>query len=193
MSLLQEFVMANANLHRPGGVEWAVRHGVPRRVIYRPGGAAAGLARIGGSPLFQFDTGGTPAIILAVTGLSEPTEYEESLDTIYDLVAWLPAQPDEWFLRQGVAAILNPEIVEKSWMLDQPLIVNSNPLKWLQSNMEGVSILDWTACLSLHLGGVRRIVCDSNETASKITNKLNEERYWPMPDIRIRQEARHAA
>jgi len=50
----------------------------------------------------------------------------------------------------------------------------------------GNCIIDWTACLSFSLGNVGRIVADNTVFAGQLKHKLDEERCWPTPDIRIK-------
>ena len=172
-ALLQEFVAANAQLH-DGCVDWVMRQGVPESAIWKTGNAVVGVGRIEmAGPYFEFNPDGYTAIILAVTWLSEPTTYEDPLDTLGDLVAWRSADPSKWSLRRCVATILAPEAIERAVHFDQPLCMWESPLAWLQKGMVGSVILDNRTDLQFWLGNVKRIHCQTKRLAIRIERALN--------------------
>ncbi len=171
--LLHEFGAANGALHS-GSVEWVIEHGVPSDAIW-----CSQNARIGVGPIetagqhFEFNPDGQPAIVLACCWLSERTVWQEPLETLVDLVAWHPAEPDRWFLRRGTAAILNPEAIERAVFLEEPLFLWESPLQWLQCGMKGSVVLDTRADVAFWLGGVRQIYCQSRRLAERIDRALH--------------------
>ena len=189
-ALLQEFCEANAALH-DGALDWTLRQGVPESAIYKTNGAIIGVGRIETSTsYFEFNPGGRPAIVLAALWMYERTLYEEALETIGDLVAWHPAEPDKWYMRRGVAAVLNPEAIERAVHFGEPLPLWETPLAWLQNGMAGCVVLDWQADLTFHFGNVRQINCQSRRLAGQIDTALRQQHQ--MPEI-LHREVRNAA
>lgn len=179
--LLQEFAKTAARAAQPQTAAWFARHGIGRDVIFGPHCSLVGAARIEiDGQHYQPVESGRPAIILPVSWSYAPCELEP-----VDLVAWQPGRSDGWYLRKGDAVMLGEASIDRVMTVEEPLTLHQTPLDWIQAGLDGAVILDWCACLSLYLGNVRRIIADSPALARQTKRKLDEERCWPMPEIRV--------
>lgn len=134
---------------------------------------------------YQPAPSGKPAIVQPVC------PYYEIGDLCpHDLVAWHQDDPNKWWLRLGIATLINDEAVETARHLDRPLEVHETPLDWLRGGAEGVVILDWSCHLPLWLGGANRIVAPNSDLAERIDQAFQAPHQ--IPEIRIR-EVRDAA
>lgn len=50
---------------------------------------------------------------------------------IYDLVAWHPARPAQWWLHEGVGRALGEDAIDKARLWSRPLTVPANPHEWV--------------------------------------------------------------
>lgn len=187
MTLLTEFAAAAGALHRATGcVEWLSRQGIAAEVTFGPHACIAGVARIRTEGnCYEPDPDGQQAIIVPVSLSYETCELDP-----YDLVAWHPAEPGRWFARRGAADILNPEAIERSVSMDEPLQVRETPLAWLQGGMTGIVVLDWTAHLPLLLPPKLEICCATPELGHRLLNQLRKHRD-ALPLVKV-PEARDA-
>ncbi|MBT3989752.1 MAG: hypothetical protein HOC57_03510 [Rhodospirillaceae bacterium] len=108
---------------------------------------------------------------------------------VSDLVAWLPNKPIRWWLRRGIAPILNPEAIERAVHFELPLSVHRTPYQWLAAHRDGIVILDWRSNIPFWLSGVSRILTQDVHLAKKINSTFSLE----IPEIRLESEVRHAA
>jgi hypothetical protein len=76
--------------------------------------------------LFAPSLSGTPAIVV-------PVQTPE----IIDLIAWIPAEPDKWYMRTGQGRILGLYDLQHAIVYRQPIKAHENPLKWLLSGCVG--------------------------------------------------------
>lgn len=180
-TLLEEFAPLAAKAAECA--DWLAGQGIGADIVYRPGASIVGVARIevvNTAPHFQPSPDGIPTIIVPVSYSYAPCE----LDPI-NLVAWQPGSPDHWHLRTGNTPVLGEAAIDRAVTMEEPVALYQSPLDWLHNRLDGAVILDWTACHSLYLGNVQRIIADNPALAEQIKHKLDEERCWPMPDIRI--------
>jgi hypothetical protein len=56
---------------------------------------------------------------------------------VVDLVAWLPAAPERWFLRRGENAILGIESLQESIVFRKPVVVHATPFDWIMADQAG--------------------------------------------------------
>lgn len=187
MEVYGDTVFAVRDRHR----DWAVAHGISREAIWTPP-APFGAGRIETSGrAFEFNKDGAPAVIVPVSDSYDIECFEYGLA---DLLAFQPNDPHRWWALRDIMPLLNTEAVEQARTLigiDYPLAINSTPLAWLQRNRDGVVILDWNCCLPLWLGGVPRLLCDTEELARKLNHSFMKPRQ-AIPDIRY-EGVRNAA
>lgn len=192
-TLFKEFVDAADRANGPHTREWLARHGVPPQMLYQAGNALVGVARIrlGESTtpdlpgIFEPHHNGHPAILVRVSEIDRPIFRDdggglEPLDTIIDLLAWRPDQPDRLYMRTGEADNLNPEAIRRAWECDRVLVVHRNPLEWLRGNGAGTVVLNWLRPPATLLN-CRRIVCGDRYTLARLKLALAK----PGPKIRL--------
>jgi hypothetical protein len=158
--------------------------GVDRALNWR-GPAAWGLGKIETQEKrrFQFSDEGQLACMVPVCRDYDYLGFE---DTLTDLLAFRTDQPSQWWSLLDNEPVLNPDAVEKARPCldtDEVLIVHETPLDWLRDDRDGVVILDWSANLHFHLGGVRRIYT-ANPILAKRLEKALTLPTWPSPEIR---------
>lgn len=93
-----------------------------------------------------------------------------------DLVAWVPADPSTWWLRNGKGEILGRGNLERAEMYGEPIKVHSTPCAWLMGGMEG--------CCPLTAGSYRLFMgavgIDAEQAVyDKIIKQL--QKCYPMP------------
>lgn len=170
---------------------WMEAHGVARHTLWN-GPAAFGAARIEISGrTFQFVDDGQPAVVVPVADSYDINYFE---DGFADLLAFQPSDPTRWWSLRDTMPVLNLEAIQRAvpcMGIDEVLAVYETPVSWLQGSRDGIVILDWSCHLSFWLGGVARILCDTERLARRLADAL-----WDpartLPEIRF-SEARHAA
>ena len=113
---------------------------------------------------------------------------------IIDLIALHPNKPDEWWHRNGLAAILGADLLA-TCVKDRPLDVVSNPLDWIAKGGNAVCVLNWAAPYH-ELSPLRdwpELRVDSPVLARTVRQYLS--RPHPIPTITLIQKEplRHAA
>lgn len=160
-----------------------VAAGVPRDWLWT-GAGKFGVANIQPrrSGLYDPDPDGRPAVILPVYPL---VQFEPS--DVFDLVAFRPDRPTRWWLRQGLASILNPHAVERAactFGKRESLKVWSTPLDWMRGGGEGIVILEDGIRLRSALAGVDEIVAGDLELGSAIERRMQAE--YAAPRILVK-------
>jgi hypothetical protein len=155
------------------------------RALYWRGPAAWGIACIETQKMrrFQCNAEGQLACIIPVCRDYGYLGFE---DTLTDLLAFRTNQPSQWWSLLDNEPVLNPDAVEKARPCldtDEVLIVHETPLDWLRADREGIVILDWSANLHFHLGGVQRIYTVNPMLAKRLEKALTLPT-WPSPEIR---------
>lgn len=113
---------------------------------------------------------------------------------IVDLVALLPAKPDQWWHRTGAAAILGADLL-LTCVKDHALEVVSTPLDWLKAGGRAICVLDWGA--SFHeLSPLRdwpELRVDSPRLAAAVRQALSRPAILPKITISSKEIYRDAA
>jgi hypothetical protein len=163
-----EYVAATASAE-PSHFDWLIARGVAKEFLWR-GAMRFGVAEIVGDQdgHYQPMRGGDVAYIMPARPL--PDDFSDG--DLGDLVAWLPRDPGRWWLRSGLAPIINPAAIERAVWLREPLAVSSTPLDWLRRCGAGVVILSRDANLRLWLGGVSTIHADCIELGEAIERRM---------------------
>ena len=100
-----------------------------------------------------------------------------------DLLAFELSRPLRWWLRYGVAAVLNAEAFQRAEHFQTPLHLHHSPLSWLQRGATGALVLDWRGLdVGLWFGGLDRVLCDSWSLRSRLASALKPS----VPEIRVR-------
>jgi len=146
IDLYAEFTIAAQSFSKGNRDTLTNLYNAPSNARFRVPGGALGITRVETSNgLFQPSEGGWGAIIMA-TAIVTGGGYE-------DLLAFRPAAPDRWWLRNGVAKWLgewelgrrlvtapihiDPPALMPSHRTDEPLHIFSNPLEWLRAGCDG--------------------------------------------------------
>jgi hypothetical protein len=111
--------------------------------------------------------GGRRAIVLP----ARPIEGLEDHDP-FDLVAFFPEKPRQWWTRHGVASLLNPDAVDRASILREGLRIWRTPLDWLIAKGEGIVILEPAVNLRLLLAGAERLIVADVEQGTEIERRL---------------------
>ena len=112
---------------------------------------------------FSFTPDGTVARCIAVPGVGGRTE---------DIVAWLPDDPDSWWLHRRIGVVLGMAAVERAEYLHEPLRVFDSPADWIAAEGEGACILDWSSPIAFYLPSEGRMICQSERVARKLRRAL---------------------
>ena len=121
---------------------------------------------------FSFTPDGRVAHCIPVPGLGGRTE---------DVVAWLPDDPDSWWLHRRVAVVLGMAAVERAEFMHDPLRVFDTPADWIATESEGACILDWSAPLACYLPSDGLLLCQSERLARKLRRALTP----PTPKVEV--------
>jgi hypothetical protein len=181
VSLVDELTLSSRFFNRDDGKGLLQRLGLNYRAVLNVG--AIGILPIepcnGG--LFQIVEGGRLAIILPVADERPLSAWEGSPSPIYDLLAFFPEHPEQWFLRIGGAAMLGMETVNSTLLkIEQMkgLRLYSTPLSWLRNECEGAVILKPDQAL-VYLWPFKEVITDDFSQASAVYHALHS----PLPDI----------
>jgi hypothetical protein len=125
-----------------------------------------------GDGSFNFTPDGVLAHCILVRGLGGRTE---------DTVAWLPDNPNKWWLNHRIGVVLGMAAVERAEYLNEPLRLFDTPADWVASGCEGACILDWAAPLAFYLPSEGRVLCKSEKVACKLRHVLTP----PSPKVEV--------
>ncbi len=127
--------------------------GIDRRIANRAGGLAWARITTAGRG-FDFDRGGSPAIIQGVwRGPAPSIQYGVKRPILADLIAWHPAEPLRWWYRWGCdTPTLGDEYVADAHAVG-PLFCHVTPLAWLRSGCVGTVLLEFAEHYALEFGG----------------------------------------
>lgn len=135
-----------------------------------------GLSRLRIEPYsdgsFSFTPDGTVAHCAAVPGVYGRTE---------DIVAWLPDDPESWWLHRRIGVVLGMASVECAEYLHEPLRVFDTPADWVAAEGRGACILVWDASIAFYLPSDGRMICQSERLAQKLTRALTP----PTPKVEV--------
>ena len=135
---------------------------------------------------------GLLALVVPVSDVWPISSFEGE-PTVYDLVAFDPRNPNQWWLRTGYAAALNAVALDISsrtiWAsdADPPLRLFRNPLSWLRNECNGVVILDRKRTRTL-LASVPRILPEDDVHAHELHGLLHVDPP-DLPKIVLRRTA----
>ena len=129
---------------------------------------------------FERRTGYPP---LGVDGVAfvQPVVVDRQL---VDLIYWRASDPQTWRLRCDMAPILGEEQARRAALFGEVIRVYTSPLEWLLHLGQGVVVLDWRCCLSLHFTGARLLVSDL-----ALADSLRRAMTSPPTPFEIRLEA----
>jgi hypothetical protein len=181
--LLNEFTAATAAAERED-FDYLITEGVPRNWLW------CGPMRFGIAPITTSGATYEP-IVAGKRAFLLPAAPLDDDEDIVDLVAWHPDEPCQWWSRLGVAPILNPAAIDRAEIFREPLSLHSSPMAWLQAGGEGAVVLDASADLRLHLGGIGTIICDDLTLARQIDKVFKSRTRLPLISVRI--DAQEAA
>jgi hypothetical protein len=156
-------VLADLGLAGRRAPAWGVAHVVIEGTTYRPAGEGEGGR----------------AAVVAPAG-------DEGLIT--DLVAQ-PLPSGRAVTRLGIAAVVGADEAEAARDAGEPLNVFNNIISWLRGDCRGVVVLDWRRAVGT-LEGITTLQCSPSiaDTAYRATR-----RSWPVPQILVPDQVRHAA
>lgn len=166
--------------------------GVPRDWLRDPMASVrfgATRARLEQSGRWEPDPAGTPVCILPEPPLVNVYDPAWPILDLSDLIAFKPGEADKWWFRTGHTALLNADAPLEAMTRDRPLILHPDPLAWMRAAGDGAVILNWSACLPLHVGGAPSIRCTSRALAAKVDAALHR----PPGRYRIEAPQRGAA
>lgn len=168
-----------------------VRLGVSRGWLM--GGAARfGVARIRtDGPFWEHDPHGAPVCVLPAEPLADLGDPLWPTACVSDLIAFRTTDPGKWWFRTGAAVLLNPEAVEYGQHFNEPVTIHPHPLDWLRAGGTGVVVLDWSACLALHLSGPPALYAADLALGERLDSHLN--RPAPRHCIEVTARALEAA
>lgn len=167
--------------------------GIPTRVTFGLR-SLYGAGRIIPNPsgLFDFHEDGDWALVIAEGSPAEPgVPGWRRLD---DLVAFVPGNPGQWWLRRGVVDLLGASNLDQYWRLE-PTPLHATPLGFLRGGARGLCILDWTFDPLHELAGGPALVADSPALCSRLQRRTTEAALECL-NITVAEknlEARHAA
>lgn len=170
-------------------VSWLTGRGVTAAALAAAGGF--GVARVlVERDRFDLADGrdADPAIILPVSDLPN----DLPLDGLYDLVAFLPARPDRFYLRRGDAIWLNPFSVEKALSMGLPALLRRTPLSWLEHGADGAVPLDWARAAPALLD-FASIEGEDEAHVREISVRLQVELMTHMPLVRAQPTSTQVA
>lgn len=182
--LFAEFAPSNGRLTRKYFEHLVDRLGVDPSCIWGVGPSFIGVESVHKieRKYYQPDENGRPCYICPVG-----RHVDGVWETIDDLVAWTPSQPDRWYLRTGNGVMLNPDEPERCRIHHEPIELHETPLDWLRAAGRGAVVLDWSANLRLLLGSLSDVVCSTPDLARRISNSLKDRN--SLPKIHIRRES----
>jgi hypothetical protein len=170
------------------------RYGVPFTIWggLRTSLPAYGFARVitSKSGFYEPSPEGTRCFIQpAVASISE------EVTEIYDLVAWPIDNPSQWWVRTGLAPVLDHESVDRASLTllgeePEPLVLHATPLDYLRAGCTGTVVLRENAGLAFWLGSAKQILTVDGHQTHRLTELLQTS---GMPEIKHREEVRHAA
>lgn len=101
-----------------------------------------------------------------------------------DIIAWRPEAPSQWYFYRGEQGlVLNERSMFECTLLDNPLIIHSTPLAWLQSGCRGCVLLDEHALK--HLQGVNDVICEDVHHGTQIENSMHAYLMQGMPNLSV--------
>ncbi len=121
---------------------------------------------------------------------AEPESVPEH-GALVDLLAFHPAQPDEWATRCDFATWLGA--IEPQYFNPDPVVVHRSPLAWLRAGMRGLCVLtrdpiERRALLLACRGG---IVAEDHEHSRRLTQQIHLP--LPLPRISVADRTRERA
>ena len=144
---------------------------LPGNHLHKPG-----LSRLRIEPYsdgsFSFTPDGTVAHCAAVPGVYGRTE---------DIVAWLPDDPESWWLHRRIGVVLGMASVECAEYLHEPLRVFDTPADWIAAEGHGACVLVWDASIAFYLPSDGRMICQSERVARKLRRALTP----PTPKVEV--------
>ncbi|OUR75990.1 hypothetical protein A9Q83_16650 [Alphaproteobacteria bacterium 46_93_T64] len=149
--------------------------GVGGKAIVNAGLIGIGRIEIDGS-YWHPEESGKSALVL-------PVGDSDRFSSFVDLVAFRTSQPDVWWMRTGFGPLLGYQNLEKCIHFEKQLTVHSNPLQWLQSECEGICVLDWGSCLAFWFSGIKHFYCPNPKTGYRLEKALKRE--ISLPEIRV--------
>jgi hypothetical protein len=154
------------------GPDWFARFakmGIPTRVTFGLR-SLYGVGRIIPNPsgFFEFHEDGTEALIVAEGEPDLPGWH--CLD---DLVAFMPDNPGQWWLRRGQVDLLGGYTLTRHWHLE-PTRLHSTPLDWLRGGARGVCVLNWRLDPLHELVGGPALVVDSPALRDRLERRTTE-------------------
>lgn len=159
--------------------------GVPPDVLYLQAKeyCTFGVARIEThkSGFYEPFDRGQIAIVQSCARCPEPYSPD-----VIDLVAWLPGNPGQWWVRIGCAPVLDLDEIDRAAFFGTALTVHGTPLDYLRAGCTGTVIL---RDAPFWLGGVQRIIAPDRETANRIAASFKTE----IPQLRTVKELPNAA
>ena len=120
-------------------------------------------------PFFEFDPGGSPAIIHPVMEGGEPV----------DLLAYMPHRPHHFRVLLGSCPLLG---IDNMGVWSEPLRLWRTPLEYLRASMGGAVVLSWPAARPL-LSCCSEIVAEDVEHGAEIRKRLT--RPVAIPEISV--------
>ena len=136
IDLHDELVAAVCNLP-PATIGRLRSFGIPEAAIFDLP-LMVGVAKVQTFPsgFYEPNDVGAPAVIVAA-GLPAPPTW----DTLDDLIAFRPQDPQRWWRRRGEVQVLGSGNIRPEPVF--PLTLHDNPLSWLQAGARGVCVIDW--------------------------------------------------
>jgi hypothetical protein len=118
-------------------IDWLLSFDIPESVIFgEPLMLGVANVQIFDSGFYEPNDDGDPAVILAQGWPNSPI-----WDTLDDLIAFKPQEPNHWWCRRGEVQLLGAYNIRPEPVF--PLSVRETPLSWLRGGGRGVCVLDW--------------------------------------------------
>jgi hypothetical protein len=118
--------------------------GVAREATHRCGGLGwTRISTIGGRCYTPSDAGNV-MIVQPVWAGPAPSIYQAVEHPIlFDLLAWRPSEPTQWFYRIGdPGGVLGADLLDLAHAEDLPISFATTPLDWLRGDCRGAVLLD---------------------------------------------------
>ena len=185
VDLEHEFALAIDGV-TPSLVGRLQRMGIPNQVLYGPR-HHVGVARIATTSdgLFELHDSGELALIVPEGAPEVP-----GWDKIYDLIAFKPDRPGQWWRRRGDADLLGEANIA-SWKLS-PLVIHATPLSWLRGGAAGLCVINWGFDPMAALAGAGHLQAETPAIKKRLERRIKEVALASF-DISVMEEARHAA
>ncbi len=108
-----------------------------------------------------------------------------SCSEIIDVVAWLPANPSQWWTLCRTGHPLGDDQLFHAEFWDEPAVLHPSPLAWLAADGDGVVIMDWPMS-GPALRSVSCIISNTPTFGREIQRRLTASQR--CPEIRVRVE-----